>query len=556
MIRPLQAVSAYRRLRRYRQVTFTLVKFGFDDIVDRIGPSSLWARIRKRSAKRDTPTPVRLRMVLAELGPTFVKFGQVLSTRPDILPDKYIAELSKLQDHVPPFPVEEVRRIFREDLRQEPEALFETFDPEPIASGSIAQVHRATLEDGRQVAVKVQRPHIQRIIETDISILEELTGLIERHVPELRFYRPQELVQQFARSIRRELDFILEAQAVERFRKNFADDPTRFIPPVHWDFTTMRILATDFVDGVKVTDVEAIEARGLDRKVIAENGARAILREVFEFRLFHADPHPGNFFVLEGNVIATIDFGIVGRIDDATAEHLARIILAVVSRDIDGIFKALREFNILHEDVDQVFMRADVQEFLDRYYGLPLNKIDAEKIIEDMLSVVRRHRVVLPVDLALLGRMLAVSAGVGRMLDPGFDIISEARPFVKSFMAHRMNPRRRIRQLARAWHDYEEVFRSFPSDLEEVVAKLKKGQILVSLHHEGLSRLILEMDRSSNRLAFALIVAALIIGSSLVMQLSHSPTVFGLSALALLGYVAAGILGLWLVIAILRSGRI
>lgn len=556
MIRPLRAVSAYRRLRRYRQVTFTLVRFGFDDIVDRIGPSSLWGRIRKKNVRRDTPTPERLRMVLGELGPTFVKFGQVLSTRPDLLPDKYIAELTKLQDRVPPFSVDEVRKIFREDLGRDPESIFRTFDPKPIASASIAQVHSATLESGRRVAVKVQRPGIHRIIETDLSILEELTGLIERHVVELRIFRPTELVQQFARSIRRELDFILEAQAVERFRKNFADDPTRFIPAVHWDFTTSRILITDFVDGIKVTDVEAIESRGLDRKVIAQNGARAILREVFEFRLFHADPHPGNFFVLDGNVIATVDFGIVGHLDDETAEHMAQVMLAVVSRDVDGILKAFRDFGVLHDQVDRAFLKADIQEFLDRYYGLPLEKIDAEKIIEDMLRVVRRHRVVLPVNLALLGRMLSVAAGVGRMLDPGFDVIAQARPFVKSFLAHRMNPRRRIREVARTWREYEAAFRSFPSDFEEIVAKLKKGEMLVSLHHEGLSRLILEMDRSSNRLAFGLIVASLIIGSSLVMQLSNSPTVFGLSAIALVGYITAGILGLWLVIAILRSGRI
>ncbi len=495
-------------------------------------------------------------MVLGELGPTFVKFGQVLSTRPDLLPDKYIAELTKLQDRVPPFSVDEVRKIFREDLGRDPESIFRTFDPKPIASASIAQVHSATLESGRRVAVKVQRPGIHRIIETDLSILEELTGLIERHVVELRIFRPTELVQQFARSIRRELDFILEAQAVERFRKNFADDPTRFIPAVHWDFTTSRILITDFVDGIKVTDVEAIESRGLDRKVIAQNGARAILREVFEFRLFHADPHPGNFFVLDGNVIATVDFGIVGHLDDETAEHMAQVMLAVVSRDVDGILKAFRDFGVLHDQVDRAFLKADIQEFLDRYYGLPLEKIDAEKIIEDMLRVVRRHRVVLPVNLALLGRMLSVAAGVGRMLDPGFDVIAQARPFVKSFLAHRMNPRRRIREVARTWREYEAAFRSFPSDFEEIVAKLKKGEMLVSLHHEGLSRLILEMDRSSNRLAFGLIVASLIIGSSLVMQLSNSPTVFGLSAIALVGYITAGILGLWLVIAILRSGRI
>ncbi|MFZ0430746.1 MAG: AarF/ABC1/UbiB kinase family protein [Acidobacteriota bacterium] len=556
MIQPLRAVSAYRRLRRYRQVTFTFVRFGFDDLVDRVGPSSIWGRIRKRGARRDTPTPERLRLVLAELGPTFVKFGQVLSTRPDILPDKYIAELSKLQDRVPPFPIEEVRRIFREDLGKEPEALFRTFDPEPLASGSIAQVHRATLEDGTKVAVKVQRPHIHRQIETDISILEEITGLVERHIAELRVFRPHELVSQFARSIRRELDFVIEAQAVERFRKNFADDPTRFIPAVHWEHTTARILVTDFVEGVKVTDIESIEALGLDRRAIARNGARAILREVFEFRLFHADPHPGNFFVQDGNVIATVDFGIVGRLDDEMAEQLARVMLAVVTRDISGILRAFQDLGLLHEDVDRRLLKADVQEFVDRYYGLPLEKIDAEKIIEDMLRVVRRHRILLPVDLALLGRMLAVASGVGRMLNPEFDVIGEARPFVKGFLAQRMNPRTRIRRLARTWREYEEALRSFPADFEEIVAKLKKGEMVVSLHHEGLSRLILEMDRSSNRLAFGLIVAALIIGSSLVLQLSNSPTVFGLSALALGGYIAAGVLGLWLVIAILRSGRI
>lgn len=495
-------------------------------------------------------------MVLADLGPTFVKFGQVLSTRPDILPDRYIAELTRLQDRVPPFPVAEVRRIFREDLGREPEVLFSTFDPEPIASGSIAQVHRATLSDGTPVAVKVQRPGIHRLIETDLAILEELTGLFERHVPELRIFRPKELVQQFARSIRRELDFILEAQAMERFRRNFIDDRTRFIPAVHWDYTTLRILITDFVSGTKVTDVQAIEARGLDRKIVARNGARAILREVFEFRLFHADPHPGNFFVLEDNVIATVDFGIVGHLDEETAEHMAQVMLAIVSRDVDGILRAFRNFEVLHEDVDLRFLKADIQEFIDRYYGLPLDKIDAEKIIEDMLRVVRRHRVVLPVNLALLGRMLSVAAGVGRMLDPEFDVVAEARPFVKTFLAHRMNPRRRIREMARTWREYETAFRTFPSDFEEIVAKLKKGEMLVSLHHEGLTRLILEMDRSSNRMAFALIVASLIIGSSLVMQLSNSPTVFGLSAIALVGYITAGVLGLWLVIAILRSGRI
>lgn len=557
MIRPLRALRAYRRLRRYRQVTFVLVKYGFDDIVDRIGAAPFWRRFRRRKPPdRDIPTPRRLRLALTDLGPTFVKFGQLLSTRPDILPDKYLAELEKLQDDVAPFPIAEVRRIFCEELDRPPEQIFASFEQTPFASGSIAQVHRAVLTDGGLVAVKVQRPGIQRLIETDLAILEELTALLERRIRELRWLRPRELVRQFARSIRRELDFVAEAQAIERFRLNFAGDPNRFVPQVHWDFSTPRILTADFVDGVKITDLENIRARGLDPQAIARNGARTILKEVFEHRLFHADPHPGNFFVLEGNVIAAIDFGMVGSLDDETSEQLAMLLSSVVTRDADGILRVFRALGLLREGIDRSLLKFDIQEFVDRYYGLPLEKMDAEKLIQDMLQVVRRHRIVLPVNLALLGRMLAVSAGVGRMLDPQFDVLSEAKPFVKSFMARRMDPKRAARQIAKTWRDYQAAFRSLPNDLEEILAKVKRGQILVSLHHEGLNRLILEMDRSSNRLSFGMIIASLIIGSSVVMQLEKGPTILGFPAIGLAGYLIAGLLGLWLVLAILRSGRI
>ncbi len=385
MIQPLKAIRTYRRFKRYRQVTFTLVKFGFGDIADRIGANPLWGRFRRGQSSSEIPTPQRLRMALANLGPTFVKFGQLLSTRPDILPEKYLLELEKLQDHVSPFPLKEVRRIFIEELGKDPESTFAEFETDPIASGSIAQVHRAGLSDGTKVAVKVQRPGIVRLIETDVEILEELAGLMEKHIPESRLFRPSELVRQFARTIRRELDFVAEAQAVERFRRNFSDDPTRFVPAVHWEETTSRILVTDYVEGVKVTDVEGLERRGLDPKVVARNGARSILKEVFQFRLFHADPHPGNFFVLEGNVIAAIDYGIVGRLDSATAELLATLMGAIVTQDIEGIVRGFREMGLLHDEVDQRVLRFDVQEFIDRYYGLPLDQIDTERTVQDIL---------------------------------------------------------------------------------------------------------------------------------------------------------------------------
>lgn len=555
MIRPLKAVQAYRRLRRYRQVTFTLVKHGFGDIADRIGSTTVRGRLR-RKARTHIPTAQRLTNALAELGPTFVKFGQILSTRPDILPERYILELEKLQDEVPPFPLDEARQVILEELGNPPEEIFASFDPRPQASGSIAQVHRATFESGETVAVKVQRPGIQRLIETDLVILAELATLVDKHVPELRWIQPEHLVDQFARSIRRELDFVAEGQSMERFRRNFEDDPTRFVPRVYWKQSSNRVLTTDWVEGVKVTHLKELDRRGYDRREIARNGARSILKEVFEHHLFHADPHPGNFFVLEGNVIASIDFGIVGRLDEETVEQLALFLTSVVQREPAGVLSVMKALGLLREEIDVPLLKFDIEELIDRYYGLPLEKLNPERVMGDLLQLVRRHRILLPVNLALLGRMLTVAAGVGRMLDPGFNLVEEARPFVRSFVSSRMDPRKSARKVVRTWREYQALFRSLPSDLEEISAKLKRGEMLVSLHHEGLSRLILEVDRSSNRIAFGLIIASLIIGSSYVMQLEEGMRILGLPVLGLGGYLIAGLLGLWLVIAILRSGRI
>jgi len=558
MVQPLKVYKTYRRLGRYRQVVFVLAKYGFDDIVERIGPDIISRRLLKRRGRKkaEQPTAERIRLALTELGPTFVKFGQVLSTRPDIIPDDYIRELEKLQDKVDPFQIEEVKRIFLTELGKDPESLFTRFEEMPIASGSIAQVHRASLPDGSRVAVKVQRPNIRRVIETDLQILEELANVFERHIPEARWYRPVALVDQFSSTIRRELDFVAEGHAAERFRINFENIDTFFIPAVYWDYTTEKILTIDYIDGVKITNFEEIEKRGYDKKAIASNGARAILKEVFEDRFFHGDPHPGNFFVMENSVIAAVDFGIVGRLDEETNENLSMLLHAVVNRDVEKAIHVFKMLNVLEDDTDISLLKYDLMEFVDRYYGLPLDKLDAQKILSDMLAVFRRHRIILPVNLATMGRMLLVSAGVGRMLDPKFDMVAEAKPFIESFMYRRFDPRRQAREIMNLFDRLRMTVKMLPADLEEIIQKLKKGKMLVQLHHEGLEKFILEMDRSSNRLTFGMIIASLIVGSSLVMQLDRGPMLFGFSIFGIIGYLFAAVLGLWLVIAILRSGKI
>ncbi len=558
MLQPLKYYKTYKRLGRYRQVIFVLAKYGFDDIVERIGPDIISRRLLKRRGKKkaEQPTAERIRFALTELGPTFVKFGQLLSTRPDVVPEEYVAELEKLQDNVEPFPIEDVKRIFLLELGKDPESLFTRFEENPIASASIAQVHRATLPDGTRVAVKIQRPRIRNIIETDLEILQELATMFERHIPEARWYQPNKLVDQFSSTIRRELDFIAEAHAAERFRLNFEHIDTFFVPAVHWDFISEKILTIDYIDGVKITNLEEIEKRGYDKKAIARNGARAILKEVFEDRFFHGDPHPGNFFVMENSVIGAVDFGIVGRLDEDTAEHLSMLLYAIVNRDVEKAVQVFKLLNVLEDDTDIALLKYDLMDFVDRYYGLPLEKIDAQKAISDLLRVLRRHRIILPVNLATMGRMLLVSAGVGQMLDPKFDMIEEAKPFIESFMYRRFDPRRQMREVMNLFDRLKMTVKMLPEDLEDIVRKLKKGKMLVQIHHEGLNKFILEMDRSSNRLTFGMIVAALIIGSSLVMQLDRGPMLFGFSIFGVLGYLFAGVIGLWLVIAILRSGKI
>ncbi len=558
MVQPLKYYKTYKRIGRYRQVIFVLAKYGFDDIVDRIGPDIISRRLLKRRGKKkaEQPTAERIRLALTELGPTFVKFGQLLSTRPDVIPEEYITELEKLQDKVEPFPIEDVKSIFLLELGKEPESIFTRFEEIPIASGSIAQVHRASLSDGKRVAVKIQRPRIRKIIETDLEILQELSNMFERHIPEARWYQPQNLVDQFSSTIRRELDFIAEGHAAERFRINFEKVDTFFIPAVYWDQTSDKILTIDYIDGVKITNLEEIEKRGYDKKAIARNGARAILKEVFEDRFFHGDPHPGNFFVMENSVIGAVDFGIVGRLDEDTAENLSLLLYALVNRDVEKAIQVFKLLNVLEEDTDLSLLKYDLMDFVDRYYGLPLDKIDAQKAISDLLRVLRRHRIILPVNLATMGRMLLVSAGVGQMLDPKFDMVEEAKPFIESFMYRRFDPRRQMRELMNLFDRIKMTVKMLPEDLEDIVRKLKKGKMLVQIHHEGLNKFILEMDRSSNRLTFGMIVAALIVGSSLVMQLERGPMLFGFSIFGVLGYLIAGVLGLWLVIAILRSGKI
>ena len=559
MIRPLKTLETYRRLRRYRSVIFILLKYGFGDIVDRLDLHSLARKKRPRNIagkKAQTPTAQRFRQALAELGPTFIKLGQLLSTRPDILPEDFIRELEKLQDEVPPFPFSEAEVLFREEFQKSPNEIFRSIESRPVASGSIAQVHKAVLEDGSRVAVKIQRPGIIPVIHTDLSILMEIAVLMEKHIPELNWISPVDLVSHFSATISRETDFVSELYAAEQFRRNFSENPNMVIPRVYRKYSSEKILVMDFIEGIKISDIEAISQSDLDRKILAKNGANSILEEIFEHQFFHADPHPGNLFALEGNRIAAIDFGMIGYLDEKTTRILGKIFASAVKKDVDGILHNLDEMEILPRHINLMAFRFDLGGFIDRYYGSSIAEMDLDEFIGDALRIVRNHQIVLPADLATVGRMLVLATGIARKLDPDFNMIEEVKPYARKMVSAQLDARRLSREAAYLAEEYYGIFKFLPADLRAILNKLKKGETSITLHHQGIDRMIKEIDASSNRISFSLIVAALIIGSSLIIHMDKGPTLYGFAALGLGGYLIAGLLGLWLVVSILRSGKI
>jgi ubiquinone biosynthesis protein len=552
----------YRNLKRYRQIITILLKYGFGDMLGKlkidyyINLSKKIMHKFKAQELEEITTAKRLRLALEELGPTFIKLGQMLSVRPDLVPENFINELKKLQDEVPPFSVEQAKKEIEMQLGKPIEQLFTSFNDVPLAAASIAQVHRAATKNGEQVVVKIQRPHIRSTIETDINILFDLAGLIERRIPESKLYNPIAIVQEFAKTIRRELDFIREGRNIERFRRNFADDGTVYVPDIYWELTTERVLTMEFIDGIKISELEKIESAGLDRKIIAINGAEAILKQVFEHGFFHADPHPGNIFVLPNNIIAPLDYGMMGSLDDELMEAAGNLLTAIVKKDVNKIIRVFNDICIMETELDVKGLKIDLTDILDRYYQVPLYQLDVGRIINELIEIIRKHRIMLPADLTLMAKALITEEGVGRTLDPDFDFIAIATPYVQKIMARKLDPRRNLKEFVSMLDDFSRLIKVLPADVREIISKIKRDNLNIKFEHRGLEYFITELDKASNRLSFSLIIAALIVGSSFIIQVDKGPFVFGFNFIGVSGYLIAAILGLWLVIAIIRSGKL
>ncbi len=547
---------------RLRQIIQVLVKYGFGYIIDRLKIDQNIIRknlIRFGQIKKldlfDMPMPVRARKVLEELGPTFIKLGQILSTRPDIIPLEFCKEFEKLQDDVPPFEYKKAEEVIRDELKNPVDKVFNNFSRTPEAAASLSQVHFAELKTGEKVVVKVQRPDIRKVITTDLNILEGLAKLMEKRIEESRIYNPVGIVNEFKETILKEIDFNAEATHSVRFQLNFKDDTTVYVPKIFHNLSTGKVLTIERIEGTKITDIEKIEKSGLDRKQIAVNGANAILKQIFIDGFFHADPHPGNIFVIEGNKIVFLDYGMVGRIDEATKDQLANILTAMIARDVPEISDAFIAMGMIDE-VDVRKLNLGLADLMDSYYGIPLNELRIGPLLVEIVKLVSQYRVKIPPDLFLLVKTMLTIESVGSSLYPEFNMTVQAKPFVENLLKSRYSPKRIAMEIRKFAKDLYRFKSTFPKDLNIILSRIKKGTLSIDFEHQGLENLILHMDKVSNRIAFSLIIAALVIGSSIIMQTDKGPLFLGFPVLGVIGFIVASILGLGLAIAILRSGRL
>jgi len=561
-IRKLTAIGhTYHHIDRYRQILQVLFKYGFGELMDSLKIEQIWeAGLRKISRKRreavDTLTgPERFRLALEELGPTFVKLGQVLSTRPDLIPLTFIEELTKLQDEVPPFPYSEVREIIQAETGKFPEELFESFDEKPLAAASIGQVHRARLKNGSEVVVKVQRPRIKKTIEIDLEIMLHLAGLMERHLEELQVIQPSRIVEEFARTLEEEIDYTVELSHIERFAKQFEKDDTIQVPRVYRELSTERILAMENIHGIKGSDLEALKRGGYDLPLLAERGADLIMKQIFVHGFFHGDPHPGNIFFLPENIICYVDFGMMGRIGRSEREDFADMLMAVVQRNDKKMVEAMLKLTEYDIEPDREKLELQMGNFIDRYLYLPLKDLRLGRLLQQLLELVTENRLTIKANFFLMMKALSQVESLGVELNPDFEIITRAKPFVQRVQMARLNPKRIAEELFESGSELVSLLKDIPGEVRSILEQTRNGKLKIIFQHRGLDRILTTLDRSSNRVAFAIVLAALIIGSSLIVLSGIPPKWGDVPIIGLVGFLVAGMMGFWLLITIIRHGR-
>ena len=556
----LRIDRTYHNVKRLRQVATVLIRYGLGDMVSSLKVDYYLAWIKRVVARRKPPLPVaaltrpmRVRLALQELGPTFIKLGQMLSSRPDVIPAEYASELAKLLDQVAPVAVAQVKKRIEAELGRPVSELFAMFGQEPIAAASVAQVHPAKLKSGEEVVVKVIRPGIEAVIDTDIAILGEIARLVARHLPEAEVFDPEGVVEEFSRSIRKELDLVKEGRVIERFAANFAEDEWLCIPKVYWDFCSQKVLTLQRFEGPKLSELDFGKLDIADRKLIAQRGATAILKQVLVHGLFHADPHPANIFILDGNKLGLVDYGIVGRIDVQTKKLITDLLVAIIRNDAPRAAETILQWSPPRIRIDRRAFVRDVMEMADIYVGRKLKEVPIASVFNDVVQLMTRYRIGFPRDLVLLSKALVTVEGIGRRLDPDFNMVEHATPFVQELLHKRFGPSAVAKGTLSALGSYARLFSALPEDILALLRAFKESQLEVGFVHKGLEGFTSRMEKVGYRLTLGLIISAMIIGSSLLAVIASRHEMFGLPLFSVIGFLGAIALAIVLLVSVLRS---
>lgn len=556
----------YKNINRVRQIVNVFLKHGFGQFIQQINLQR-FIPLRKRikifsqwyEVERHTIAE-RLRMVFSELGPSFIKLAQILSSRPDLITVEYADEFKKLQDKVPPFPTAQAKQILESEFRMSIKNVFSEFDDTPVAAASIAQVHNAVLRTGEKVIVKIQRPDISHIIDTDIAILSAFARLMLKYIPESKLFDPEGIVHEFARSVKKELDFIAEAKHAQRFKRNFAGNEDIYIPAIFPDLLTGKVIVMERLKGVRIDDIKGIASLGFEPSDIARTGVDAYFKMIFEDGFFHADPHPGNIFVLNDGRIGLMDFGIVGLLTPDVRENIAGSFLAVLHKDFDRLIDQYIDLGLVSDEVDlDTFkreFRSDLIYLLEPLYDMTISELNFPEYLEALTQLVVKHGLRVPSELLLMNKTIMILDNIGRQLDPGFSAATAAEPYAANLVKNRYSPQRVLDKTRENLTEIGDALIDTPKQVNRLLRKTLRGEVSFKIDPVGMEKLITDIDRSSNRIAFSLIVAAIIVGSSMLIQSDIGGKIFGLPTIGAIGFMVAILLGIRLLFSILRSGKL
>jgi ubiquinone biosynthesis protein len=561
LFRRLESIGrTFHHLQRAREIAGVFLKYGYEDLLERLQlPSLLNTPLRRLHkpvpAISQLPQPERLRRALEELGPAFIKLGQMLASRSDVLPEEFVLELTKLQDQVPAIPFAEVRAIMEEELHEPLSKYYRSIDELPLGSASIAQVHKAEWHDGSIVVVKVQRPEVKETVKVDLEILEQLASLAEKHLPGWRAHHPVSLVKEMAKTLQRETDFNSEAAHVERFTRQFVGEKTIYIPKVYHEATTERVLTMEFIDGAKASMLVPESLAPSERKQLAERIGDLLLKQIFVHGFFHADPHPANIHILPGNIVCFLDFGMMGFMDVRTRENLADLVWGISRQDEASVANALVRLSTADAEPSRPELETDVAEFMHRHFYRPVKELEFGHLIMQLFQLTGRHDLNIPADVFVMLKALGLMETLVRRLNPEHDIIAQATPYLRKARLGRLQPNRLVGALTNFGLDLADMARELPAEVRRIVSQVKKGEARMVFRHEGLDPVMESAERISNRLSFSVVLAALIIGSSLIIHSNIPPKWHDIPVIGLIGYVLAALMGFWLLIAILRHGK-